>query len=115
MFSFQCDQDRQDILELVLFLDIFHLQVLRLLQFQDNLIDHDLFSGMFQGISLILNEAVGKGNVREIVLDEGILLIKRSKKHPVACVLIVSKSSKSLRQALNAFSEKFFKEFAELT
>ena len=79
----------------------------------ETLVDESLFSGMLQGISAILNEAVGKGNVRGILLDQALLIIKRNEEYPIACVLIATKSTKSLRQALNSFSDKFITQFSQ--
>ncbi|MHA1883297.1 MAG: hypothetical protein ACTSUO_09670, partial [Candidatus Thorarchaeota archaeon] len=49
-----------------------------------------LFSGMLQGIAMILDESVRKGAVREIVLENGTLVLQRTYKYSVACVLVVS-------------------------
>ncbi len=78
----------------------------------ESIIDDALFSGMLQGISGILNEAVHKGNVRQIELDQGVLLVRRSDQYPVACVLVANKSTLLLRQSLDAFARRFFAEFA---
>ncbi|HMF33227.1 MAG TPA: hypothetical protein VKK79_17510 [Candidatus Lokiarchaeia archaeon] len=75
-------------------------------------INDTLFSGMLQGISGILNEAVHKGNVRQIELDQGVLLVQRSDQYPVACVLVANKSTRLLRQSLDSFARRFFAEFA---
>lgn len=75
--------------------------------------DPDRFSKLLTGISGILHEAVQRGAVREIKLAGAILLLQRSDKYPVACVLIASNSTQTLRQALNEFAEDFYKRFAE--
>ena len=75
-------------------------------------IDDALFTGMLQGITGFLNEAINKGNVRQIELDQGVLLIRRSDEYPVACVLVANKSTRLLRQSLDAFATRFFAEFA---
>ncbi len=74
--------------------------------------DEGLFSGIIHAITQILNESVKAGNINEISLDEAILIVRRSRKYPIACILVSTKSSKSLRQALNSFAERFFKDFA---
>lgn len=79
---------------------------------KEDSVSEGLFSGMLQGISLILNESVKRGNVREIHLEQAVLLMQRSEKFTVACVLVATKSSRSLRQALDAFADKFFKKFS---
>jgi len=73
---------------------------------QEDVIGEDMFSSMIYGIGLILNEAVGKGNVREILLESGRLVIRRVENHPVACVLLVITSSRAVRMALDAFARE---------
>ncbi len=80
---------------------------------KEHIINDDLFSNLLQGISAILNEAVNRGNAREIRLDEAIIILDRSEKYPVACVLTCTKSSKSLRYALNLFTEKFCDKYSD--
>ncbi|MHA1378999.1 MAG: hypothetical protein ACTSRG_11510 [Candidatus Helarchaeota archaeon] len=75
-------------------------------------IDPMLFSGMMQAINQFVEDSVKKGNVREIHLDKAILILQRSDKYPVICVLIVTKSSHFMRHTLNIFAENFFEKFA---
>ncbi len=77
------------------------------------LIDSTLFSSMLQGISGILQESLQKGNVREIHLDEAIMLLQRDEKMPVTCVLVATKSTPSLREALKAFADQFYARFTQ--
>lgn len=77
------------------------------------LIDPALFSGMLQGISGILQESLQKGNVREIHLDEAVLLLQRNEKMPVTFVLVATKSTPSLREALKAFADQFYTRFSK--
>ena len=79
---------------------------------KEGLMNDTLFSSLLKAISAILNEAIRKGNVREIYLDEAVVILKRIKKYPVAYVLIASKSSKTLRHALDNFADKFDTRFA---
>ncbi|MFX0100256.1 MAG: hypothetical protein ACFFCS_11795 [Candidatus Hodarchaeota archaeon] len=81
---------------------------------RDDLINDSLFSSMLQGIGMILNEAVKQGDVEEIRLKNATLILKRSENVPAACVLVTTKSSKILRDALNGFASKFFKKFEEV-
>ena len=76
-------------------------------------VDKNLISGMVQGISLILKQSLKRGNVREISLDEGVMIIHRSSQFDIACVLISSRSSRALREALEAFAERFYKKFSK--
>ena len=75
-------------------------------------VDETLFTGMMHALSLFINESLQSGNVKEIKLDNSLLLIERSDEYPVACVLICTKPSKTLRHALNSFAQRFFNEFA---
>ena len=79
----------------------------------EGIIDETLFSGMMYAVSQILEESIQKGNIREINLEEAILILQRSKDYPAVCVLITNKSSKALRHALNSFAEKFFNEYSQ--
>jgi len=77
-------------------------------------VDKNLISGMVQGISLILKQSLKRGNVREISLDEGVMIIHRSGDYDIACVLISSKSSRALREGLEEFAQKFYSKFADI-
>ncbi len=76
-------------------------------------IDNDLFGGMLQGISGILQETVNRGTVRQIELEEAILLIYSVEKYPLAFILLSNEFNKSLRLALKRFAERFFIEFSD--
>jgi hypothetical protein len=78
-------------------------------------IDNVLFSGMMQGISGILTESLRKGNVNEIILDDAHLLVDRSPNaKDIAFILIVTKSTIGLRNALEKFTEHFIQQYAAL-
>jgi hypothetical protein len=81
---------------------------------RDDLIHEDLFSSMLSGISMILNESVRKGNIREILLDKARLLLKRSDDYSIAFVLITTRPTKSLRNALEVFSSRFIARYASV-
>jgi len=74
--------------------------------------DDMLFSGMVQGISCILNEAVHQGEAQEIKMKNGILILNYDKKYPVAFVLVTTKSSGILKAALDLFAKRFIEKFA---
>jgi len=73
--------------------------------------DETLFSGMIQGIGLILQESVKRGTVDEIQLTQGILIIQRIPNSSIACVLVATQSTASLRSALENFAVKFEEKF----
>ncbi|NMC08035.1 MAG: hypothetical protein GYA24_22715 [Candidatus Lokiarchaeota archaeon] len=77
------------------------------------LIDEDLFSGILQGMSMIVNESIQKGHVREIKMERGVLLINYDNMHPLAFVIIASKSSIALNQGLASFRVKFVQRFTD--
>ena len=80
---------------------------------QHDLTDEVLFSGMLQGIAMILDESIQKGAVREIVLENGVLVLQRTYKFSVASVLVATKSSQTLRHAIDAFTEHFYAEYSQ--
>lgn len=80
---------------------------------QDVLIDGNLFSGMVSALSQFIKEAIQKGNLREIHLDEGILILKESIKIPVVFVLLATRSTASLRTALDSFVDTFTKKYSD--
>ncbi len=81
---------------------------------REDLIHEDLFSSMLSGISMILNESVRKGNMREILLDKARLLLKRSDDYTIAFVLITTHPTKALRNALEVFATRFIIRFADV-
>jgi len=80
---------------------------------QEGSTEEALFSGMLQGIALILDESVRKGAVREIVLENGILVLQRTYKFSVASVLVATKSSQTLRHAIDTFTEHFYEDYSQ--
>jgi hypothetical protein len=75
-------------------------------------VEKGFFSMMFQAVGSVLNEILNKGNVRDIHLDEAVLLVQHDKNYPIASVLITSKSSKSLRDSLKNFHDQFISQFS---
>ncbi|HMF30610.1 MAG TPA: hypothetical protein VKK79_04310 [Candidatus Lokiarchaeia archaeon] len=74
--------------------------------------DLALLSGTLQGVGKLLSESIRQGDVREIRFARAVLLLHRSAKFPVACVLVASRTSPSLRRALNGFAGAFYAKFA---
>jgi hypothetical protein len=77
------------------------------------LVDESLFSGMLQGIGLVLDEAIEAGDIESIKMNRAVMLLKRSPTHSVAFVLVATRFSRTLRLALNSFADKFFKTYAQ--
>ena len=70
-----------------------------------------LFTGMLQGIGMILTEAMDKGDVREIKMADATLLLHHSDKFQIACVLVTTESTQTLRHSLHKFAEDFYNRF----
>ena len=77
----------------------------------DKLIDEDLLSGVLHGVSMLFNESLNKGNLQEIKMEQGILLVKHDKTHSIAFVIIASRSSEVLRDGLSGFAKKFIEAY----
>jgi len=78
---------------------------------QDSPIDEDVFTSILHGMSEIVNESLKKGNVLEIKLEQGMLLVSHDNVHTLACVLIASKSSQVLRDGLADFARRFIAKY----
>src|SRR5271157_5271951 len=73
----------------------------------EKFLDDDTFSSLIQGLGLFAAKAIGKGQIREMTLDQAMLIINRLEGKNFACVLITTRSSRTLRDALQSFTEKF--------
>ena len=71
----------------------------------------DLFSSMLQGVSMIVRKSLKRGDVQEIRVSDAIILAHLSPDYPIACVLVATRSTRSLRDALKIFAERFYNEF----
>lgn len=78
------------------------------------IIDETLFSGMIQAIGTIIKESLNHGDVQEVRLTKGVLLIQSNEQYPISCALASTKSSKILQDSLSNFHLRFVKKFAEL-
>ncbi len=76
--------------------------------------DESLFSAMLQGIRIILGKSVKKGNVREIKLDEGILLLEYRPEENVAAILVSSKSTLPLKSGISKFLDAFCTKYHDI-
>ncbi len=75
------------------------------------IISDELLSAMFQGIIMILRESLGKGDLREISLENAIVIAHKSAQFPLVYVLIATNTSKSLRNGLDKFVKRFETKF----
>ncbi len=78
----------------------------------DEKINSMVFSGMMHAMNKFTEISLQR-NIREIHLEQIILILQRSDQFPIVCMLIASKSSKFLRAALYSFSTKFIDRFSE--
>jgi len=62
---------------------------------------------------MILDKSVQKGAVRTIVLENGVLVLQRTYKFSVASVLVITKSSHTLRHAIDVITEHFYAEYSQ--
>ncbi|HMF30052.1 MAG TPA: hypothetical protein VKK79_01460, partial [Candidatus Lokiarchaeia archaeon] len=75
--------------------------------------NEDIYAGMLQGVNMLFKESLNQGDVQEVHLANAIMLTYRSAEYPVACVLVAGKVSRTLRDALKLFAEKFYAQFAD--
>jgi len=71
----------------------------------------NIFSGMIQAISKMFDKTINKGNIRNIKFDEAILTLRISQTSPIACILISSSVSKTLRSSFKDFSKEAFHDY----
>ncbi len=77
------------------------------------IISNEMLSGMLKGMSMIINEAVGKGKVLEFKLARGVLLICHDTSLPFTGILISSRPVKVLNQGLSLFVRRFAEQFKQ--
>ncbi len=73
----------------------------------------DLYAGMLQGVNAILKESLQRGDVQEIKMAQAVILVHRDEKFPVACTIVATKASRTLRDALKLFANKFNAQFSQ--
>ena len=73
-----------------------------------------LFSSMMQGVTLIMNESLGKGKIREIKFESGVLILQYNQKYKLGFVISSSSSSIVLYNALKSFSREFIKKYRNM-
>ncbi|MFX1515980.1 MAG: hypothetical protein ACFFC6_06700, partial [Promethearchaeota archaeon] len=78
----------------------------------DVLADDVLYAGMLQAINTFIRESLNKGELQEIRISDAIILAQRSDNFPIATVVIASKVSRTLRDGLNIFTERFCDKFS---
>ena len=71
----------------------------------------EVVSAMFQGITTILRESLGKGDLQEINLEKAIVIAHKSRQFSIVYILIATSASKSLKNGLNSFVKTFETKF----
>ena len=74
----------------------------------------EIFSCMIQAISIMFDQTINKGKVRNIKFDEAVLTLNISMKTPIACIIISSSISKTLRNSFSNFSKEVFHDYEDL-
>ena len=72
--------------------------------------DGDLFTSMIHGVSLLMKESVNRGKIRDIRLDDGILMLYHHEKYPIAVVLIATRYTRFLQECLKQFLDSFIEQ-----
>ncbi|MFX0092786.1 MAG: hypothetical protein ACFFBD_13580, partial [Candidatus Hodarchaeota archaeon] len=78
----------------------------------EDMIENGLYSGMLQGISMIIKESIKRGHIRQIQMDDAILILYRRIEKPIFCAIAATNFSPSLQNALELFTDKFIEEFS---
>ncbi|MBN2151761.1 MAG: hypothetical protein JW839_09965 [Candidatus Lokiarchaeota archaeon] len=78
-------------------------------QFSAQKVDDVLFSGLIQGLQQLSVEVLQKGEIRQIILESGVLTFRRMERFTIG--LLASRSSQMLTRGFNAFTIAFEKRF----
>ena len=72
-----------------------------------------LFTGLFHGITSLTQETLQQGKLKEINLENGVMLVENPKNSPIYSILISTRSSRYLRRSLESFTGRFIKRYPE--
>ncbi len=61
----------------------------------------------------MLKESLDQGNIEEIKLTKGVLILQRNQQSNIACILVATRSSRTLKEALIRFTERFCQEYGQ--
>ncbi|MHA2290188.1 MAG: hypothetical protein ACXABG_15490 [Promethearchaeota archaeon] len=75
-------------------------------------ISDNIFSGFINAVQIMSEEVINKGGILDIILSDGILILRESEFITVG--LVASKPSKLLRESLIHFSDEFESKFMRL-
>jgi hypothetical protein len=75
-------------------------------------ISDNIFSGFVNAVQIMSEEVINKGGILDIILSDGILILRESEFITVG--LVASKPSKLLRESLINFSDEFQMKFMKL-
>jgi len=71
------------------------------------------FANLLHGINLIIQETMQKGQIQEIHLEKGVVIMHHTKHSPYIFLLVATHTSKSLRNAIGKFAELFDQQFPD--
>jgi len=74
-------------------------------------VESTLLSGMLQGINSLFQESFQRGNLKEIIMDLGVLMLAVAERSPIIVALFTTKSSCSLRYSLSMFTNAFTSKY----
>ncbi len=77
--------------------------------FSKQKVDEVLFSGLIQGLQQMSIEVLQKGQIRQIILDSGVLTFQKMELYTVG--LLASSSSQILAQSFSSFTSAFERQF----
>lgn len=73
--------------------------------------DDSLYAGMLQGVRMIFKESLNRGEVQEVRVQHGVVILRHNESREVAFVLLASAATKTLREALTRFASLFLARF----
>jgi hypothetical protein len=80
---------------------------------QGDLVDEDIFSSMLQGINMIVQASLQRGKLQEIRAEGAIIIACQIPEYKIACMLVATRPTRSLRDGLKLFAEKFCQQFKD--
>ncbi len=66
---------------------------------------------MLQGVRMIFKESLNRGEVQEVRVQQGVVILRYNETRGIAFVLLATTATKTLREALNRFASLFLARF----
>ena len=77
-----------------------------------DLIDENLYSGMLQGISSIIQESLKRGKIEQIKIEDAIIILNHPIDQPVTSIIAATTYSPALNNALALFTQRFINKYS---